>query len=72
MVLDLLHRCRHGSAVVQEVTLTQVPWSSVAAGLPSMAALSHLRKLSLLDNNLQHLHQASTAGLRPASCTCMF
>lgn len=51
----------HCTADLQEVTLTGLMWDRVTAGMQSLAALPHVRKLTLIDNELQHLHQVTTA-----------
>ena len=39
--------------------MTGLRWDRVAAGVQSLAALQHIRKLTLVDNGLQHLNQVS-------------
>lgn len=48
-------------AELQEVTLTGMHWGTIAAAMQSLAALPQLCKLTLVDNDMQHLHQVKTA-----------
>lgn len=52
--------------------MTGLRWDRVAAGVQSLAALQHIRKLTLVDNGLQHLNQVSKDTLTVANMDGLF